>query len=368
MKKMTKVAGPFFFFFLILLLSGNYSHAELYKYKDENGVWCYTDNAVDLPNDSEQVEDFIENKSTVKDLKKQLSANFPQRNAIEKATCGVVAVKSTIGYGSGFFISDDGYIITNKHVLKGDENQREGKQAQIDNIGAEIERIKKDFALEEAKLKTAKEKLERDKKFIDSQPDSSAKRHNIEQYESYINRYKEWENDFLERKKRFREEKIEIEDKISDYTYNRAIADISRHFKILIADNTELDVYLISTSRKYDLALLKLDGYKTPFLKPVNPQNILFGETVYAIGNPAMLRNSVAKGIVSGFEGNYIKTDAKIYPGNSGGPLITQDGRVSGINTFKKLTRKFEGLGFAISIETVLNEFKSELGDRVKFE
>ena len=131
---MTQVAGPFFFFFLILLLSGNYSHAELYKYKDENGIRCYTDNPVDLPVDSEQMEDFIENKSAVKDLQKQLSANFPQRNAIEKATCGVVAVKSKIGYGSGFFISDDGYIITNTHVLKGDENQRESKQAEIDNI------------------------------------------------------------------------------------------------------------------------------------------------------------------------------------------------------------------------------------------
>ena len=152
MKKMTKVAGPFFFFFLILLLSGNYSHAELYKYKDENGVWCYTDNPVGLLVDSEPMEDVTENKSTVKDLQKQLSANFPQRNEIEKAICGVVAVKSAIGYGSGFFISDDGYIITNKHVFRGDENQRESNLTQIDNIGAEMERIKKGARSESAVL------------------------------------------------------------------------------------------------------------------------------------------------------------------------------------------------------------------------
>ncbi len=74
-----------------------------------------------------------------------------------------------------------------------------------------------------------------------------------------------------------------------------------------------------------------------------------------------MLRNSVAKGVVSGFEVIFVKTGAKSYPGKSGGPLITEDGKVLGINTFKKLTRKFEGLGFAISIDTALSEFKDFL-------
>jgi S1-C subfamily serine protease len=40
---------------------------------------------------------------------------------------------------------------------------------------------------------------------------------------------------------------------------------------------------------------------------------------------------------------------------------VTEDGRVVGINTFKKLTHKFEGLGFAIPIEVALKEFSEHL-------
>jgi len=87
------------------------------------------------------------------------------------------------------------------------------------------------------------------------------------------------------------------------------------------------------------------------------------GETVYAVGTPYGLSRTVTRGIISnnnrpfeegedqrGFEtgafNNWLQTDAAINPGNSGGPLVTEDGRVVGINS-----RAFLGadnLGFAI--------------------
>lgn len=369
MKKMNGILKASLFFFFILFLLPDYCIAEIYKYKDENGVWCYTDNPIGLPEDSERMKG-VRGSSTSpkKDLEKQLYTKLAQRNEIERATCGVVAVKSQFGYGSGFFITDDGYIITNKHVLKGDKNQRKIDQARIKDVEKEIKKLEKDLDEEEKRLEAMKEKLEMNKRFIDKQHNSPAKRQNLKQYEYYLKRYKEWENYFKEREKRFRAEEIRINNEISDYNYDRAMADISRYFKILAADDTELDVYLVSSSERYDLALLKLDGYKTPFLKSADPQEISCGETVYAIGNPAKLRNSVAKGIISGFEGHLIKTDAKIYPGNSGGPLITSTGKVIGINSFKQLTKKFEGLGFAISIRTAIDEFRIELGNQVTIE
>jgi S1-C subfamily serine protease len=103
--------------------------------------------------------------------------------------------------------------------------------------------------------------------------------------------------------------------------------------------------------------LLKVDGYTTPFLETADPHASAHGDPVYAVGNPVKLRNSVAAGVISGFEGQFVKTDAKIYLGNSGGPLVTAAGRVIGVNTFKRLTHKFEGLGFAISIAVVLDAF-----------
>ncbi|UCD82987.1 MAG: trypsin-like peptidase domain-containing protein [Desulfobacterales bacterium] len=79
------------------------------------------------------------------------------------------------------------------------------------------------------------------------------------------------------------------------------------------------------------------------------------------MGNPIHLKNSVAAGIMSGHENGFVKTDAQIYPGNSGGPLINENGQVIGINTMKMLTRNFEGLGFAIPIETAMTEFQTFL-------
>lgn len=355
-----------FIIFFILFLVGYYCEAEFYKYIDESEAGNYIDSVGSLSKGNNQIAEVVEDKKTIKDLQKALSVNLPQRNEIEKALCAVVKIKTIFGSGSGFFITDDGYILTNKHVLKGSENQWYDNQSRIEALEEEMNKIERELDEEKESLNKLKEILERDKDFIDSQPESAVKERNIEQYEYALERYEKLENDLKEREERFIAKKIDIEKEISNYYYIEAKAYNARSFKILIADDTELDVSLVTTSKDYDLALLKLDGYKTPFLKPADPKKFPFGETVYAIGNPIELRNSVAKGIISGFEGNFIKTDTKIYPGNSGGPLITENGRVIGVNSFKKLTEKFEGLGFSISIETAIDEFKLELGEHIK--
>jgi serine protease Do len=71
------------------------------------------------------------------------------------------------------------------------------------------------------------------------------------------------------------------------------------------------------------------------------------GEWVLAVGSPLCLDQTVTAGIISGkgrvgrhvqMSGDrvhgYVKTDAKINPGSSGGPLVNLDGEVVGINTF----------------------------------
>ena len=71
------------------------------------------------------------------------------------------------------------------------------------------------------------------------------------------------------------------------------------------------------------------------------------------------LKHTVTSGIVSGlrkYNGNvYIQTDAPINPGNSGGPLIDMDGKILGVNT--AVARNAVGIGFAIPIKTVFDEF-----------
>jgi S1-C subfamily serine protease len=55
----------------------------------------------------------------------------------------------------------------------------------------------------------------------------------------------------------------------------------------------------------------------------------------------------------------YLQTDAAINPGNSGGPLIDENGYARGVNTM--ILRDTQGIGFAIPIEQVFEEFSSTL-------
>jgi serine protease Do len=61
-----------------------------------------------------------------------------------------------------------------------------------------------------------------------------------------------------------------------------------------------------------------------------------------------------------------IQTDASINHGNSGGPLINMKGQVVGINSMKLASSEYEGMGFAIPINSaidVLNDIIANPGD-----
>ena len=149
--------------------------------------------------------------------------------------------------------------------------------------------------------------------------------------------------------------------KKTDYENRQAVAGISRNFKITLKNKEILYAYLVRASRNHDLALLKVDGCKTPFIYPADMNRVSQRQKVWAIGSPLNIADTMKDGTVSGFSNGYIQTNAQIYPGNSGGPLVNEKGRVVGINTLKELTRKFEGMGLAIPIDTALGEFASEL-------
>lgn len=114
---------------------------------------------------------------------------------------------------------------------------------------------------------------------------------------------------------------------------------------------------IIGVTKEIDLALLKVDLTGLPALKLANYKDLRQGESVFALGSPEGLRNSVTHGIISSVARQtdpdsamvYLQTDAPINPGNSGGPLVDVNGDVVGVNTFiLSQSGGNEGLGFAI--------------------
>jgi serine protease Do len=68
-------------------------------------------------------------------------------------------------------------------------------------------------------------------------------------------------------------------------------------------------------------------------------ETVHVGMLVYAVGHPHGFGYSTTKGVVSGLNRlhrgvPYLQTDAALNPGNSGGPLVDEQGRVVGLNTW----------------------------------
>ena len=129
----------------------------------------------------------------------------------------------------------------------------------------------------------------------------------------------------------------------------------------------QMSARIIGVTTELDLALLKVDGMKLPALPLAQYTQVRQGETVFAFGSPAGLRNSLTHGLVSAVARQvdpdspqiYIQTDAPINPGNSGGPLVNIRGEVVGVNTFiLSQSGGNEGLGFAIPSATARTVFR----------
>jgi S1-C subfamily serine protease len=116
-----------------------------------------------------------------------------------------------------------------------------------------------------------------------------------------------------------------------------------------------------------DVAVLKIDAPRG-VLRPLplgTSKDLQVGQTVYAIGNPFGLDQTLTSGIISALGReiesvtkrpirNVIQTDAAINPGNSGGPLLDSAGRVVGVNTaIASPSGASAGIGFAIPIDDV---------------
>jgi S1-C subfamily serine protease len=262
-------------------------------------------------------------------------------NAIINARQATVTVKTPWGSGSGFFITDS-YVITNRHVVA-------AWPEQIEEFRRRVESAKERIQLAEYNLAEFKKKLR-----LASGSTARLAGEDANRDEEALQKAKE---QLLRAQEQL--EKMESGLQPSEIT-------------VAMPDNSQYAASYMVVSDQKDLALLTLFARNTAHLQPP-PAGLQMqpGDTLYAIGSPFGLPQTVTKGILSGYqryrgtdrtgEQLYIQTDAAINPGNSGGPLIDEKGYVRGVNTMSVRATIGQGIGFAIPIEDVYQEFSSIL-------
>lgn len=299
------------------------------------------------------------------DLVEQLETAKKPKNPIERANMCSVYIETVAGSGSGFFISDDGLIVTNRHVVRGSSQQKEQAKEEMKETDEKFDSLKRSLDREKSRIDRYEQKIKQKWREYNQYKESA--RTGIEKQQlkdfrrdllDHERELKEWKKSYNRKQDEYRQYLNKYSSKKNQYNRMQEAQQGQYKFTITLADGTKKKAILIKVSDTQDLALLKIKGYKTPYLLPAQKRDTALGDPVYAIGSPLNLTNSVTSGVLSSYRKGYIQTNAEIYPGNSGGPLVTKDGKVIGVNTLKLLTERFEGLGFAIQIDLVFEEFR----------
>lgn len=149
------------------------------------------------------------------------------------------------------------------------------------------------------------------------------------------------------------------------------VVDGAKSVKVALNDDTSYDATIVGTDSKNDIAIIKIDATGLVPAVVGDSETLTVGSEVIAIGNPlGELRGTATAGIISAtnrtieVEGQamtLIQTDAAISPGNSGGGLFDATGKLIGIVNAKVSDSRAEGLGFAIPVNSVLDEISDLL-------
>jgi|GEM_PF-60660 len=146
-------------------------------------------------------------------------------------------------------------------------------------------------------------------------------------------------------------------------TNAHVVSDEKADYTVFTNDGKKYPAKVLGRDPLKDLAILKVEGEKFPYLKLGDSDKVEIGQIVVAIGNAlGEFRNTVSVGVISGLSRkvtaqgggvietmeNVIQTDAALNPGNSGGPLLNMKGEVIGVNF--AIAQGAQNIGFSIPI------------------
>jgi hypothetical protein len=301
-------------------------------------IFLYSDNKetknLELTKRTPAQEETIREEQKVVGVKIAPNTSGSASEYIARASDATVFIETAWGSGSGFFVDSGCQVVTNRHVVNPDPRSVESMETQQNRLKQIIEYEEREIARAEDGIRHISDRGNRQEveKFIE------LKRERLEQLKA---RYQV------------------LTSTLESIKYGSGLSEL----KVTLIDGSQYTAVIEQLSESYDLALLELLASNCPFIEPGSSNRLRQGDPVYTVGHPVGLRHSVTSGIISGFREHagvrYIQTDAPINPGNSGGPLIDRSGEVVGVNTM--ILADTEGIGFAIPIEVVLDEFQIEI-------
>jgi S1-C subfamily serine protease len=119
---------------------------------------------------------------------------------------------------------------------------------------------------------------------------------------------------------------------------NHHVVESSTYLAVQFDQKRKVPARLLAASPDKDVAVLwvNLSAFPQAVVLPLAPADaapVVVGQRVFTIGNPMGREKALTTGVISKVEAQSITSDININHGNSGGPLLTLEGRVIGITT-----------------------------------
>ncbi|PCI21760.1 MAG: serine protease, partial [Piscirickettsiaceae bacterium] len=217
--------------------------AQVYKYKDKNGRWQFSDKqpkaskkAVLLKYKSSSIQG-VGSKNFLASLNKKYTPKTP----IEKATLAVVTVKSKLGSGSAFFVSENCYLVTNRHVVRpAVGKQWDATQAKIKRNESSFKSSREKIDAEKERLRINKQRLDEFKIYMNGLSPGSNKRSAEDEYALYLKSYRQDKAKYDSISSTFAEQEKTFMRQQSDFNFSSSLANTAQSFDIILKDNTKV--------------------------------------------------------------------------------------------------------------------------------